>query len=327
MPFPFYTSLGQQAESKPVDLPPTRSRKQDDPQYYRADDGLKDAVNVALLLGQPLLLTGEPGTGKTQLAYSLAWELGYGEPLVFETKSTSTAKDLFYTFDTLRRFHAVHTPGSSADNRDYLTYNALGLAILLSKEREELNALVPDSFMQIAKRRSIVLIDEVDKAPRDFPNDILNEIERLYFKVPELNQEVHANEDYRPVVVLTSNSEKHLPDAFLRRCVFYHIPFPEPAELTRIVTNRIEACQDQNGALLQEAVAFFCQLRRAVPGLNKMPATAELLGWVDAMIKMGASAETPLSEQYDKAFSALGVLVKNAEDQAAAKDHLSKFLD
>src|ERR1041384_4238457 len=135
MSFPYYTGnpLNRRAD-KPAQLPGSRRARQTAPAGYIPDTGLVDAVNVALFLGQPLLLTGEPGTGKTQLAYRVAWELGFDAPLLFETKSTSTARDLFYTYDALRRFHAAHTGQGSQDNRDYLTFNAFGLAILFAND-------------------------------------------------------------------------------------------------------------------------------------------------------------------------------------------------
>jgi MoxR-like ATPase len=147
------------------------------PQDYIAESGLVNAVNVALMLDKPLLLTGEPGTGKSQLAHSLAWELNLGDPLVFATKSTSVARDLFYTFDSVGRFKA-------ADHRDalsYLTYNALGKAILFANDEQKVTNLLPTGTAHPGRRQSVVLIDEVDKAPRDFPNDILNEIDYQRF--------------------------------------------------------------------------------------------------------------------------------------------------
>lgn len=126
MPFPYITGRAQQPPSQPVDLPQPSRAKQLDPAGYLMDQPLVDAVNVALLLSQPLLVTGEPGTGKTQLAYRVAWELGLGKPLRFDTKSGSTARDVLYRYDTLRRFHAANTNSGSQENLDYLTYVALG---------------------------------------------------------------------------------------------------------------------------------------------------------------------------------------------------------
>src|SRR5262249_10966729 len=177
------------------------------------------AGKVALMLQEPLLLTGEPGTGKTQLAFSVAWQLGLDSPLIFETKSTSVSRDLFYNFDNLRRFQAAQVPSESLDPKAYISFKALGLAILYTLPAAELSEIVSTGASHHEPRRSVVLIDEVDKAPRDFPNDILNELEHLYFRVPEMgNRIVRADPALRPIVVITSNSEKGLPDAFLRRC-------------------------------------------------------------------------------------------------------------
>src|SRR6185295_3419383 len=162
-----------------------------------------DAVNVALLLSQPLLLTGEAGTGKTQFAYSLAWELGFEPPLMFETKSSSTARDLFYTYDALNHFRAAQT-GASESALDFIKWNALGLAILQSQEESQVHSLLGRDFKLGRARRSVVLIDEIDKAPRDFPNDLLNEVENLYFRIPEAgNVRIEASEEMRPILVLT----------------------------------------------------------------------------------------------------------------------------
>src|SRR5215213_9829512 len=164
MKFPFYTGSATAARVDPVDLPSSSRARLTAPEGYWADPGLVDAVNVALLLGQPLLLTGQPGTGKTQLACSLAWELGFGKPLKFETKSTNTARDLFYTYDALGRFQAKES-GLSVRAVDYLSYGALGLAILLANEEPTVANLLPSGMKHGGRQRSVVLIDEIDKAP------------------------------------------------------------------------------------------------------------------------------------------------------------------
>jgi len=175
----------------------------DDPAGYLPDQGLVDAVNVALLLRQPLLLTGEPGTGKSQLAASVAYQLGLAPPMVFETKSTSVARDLFYHFDNIGRFRAAQTPGAAADPVLFLTLNALGHAIALANPPSDVGHILPPIYRHEEQRQSVVLIDEIDKAPRDFPNDILNEIERLFFRIPELgNVDVRARPNLRPIVVM-----------------------------------------------------------------------------------------------------------------------------
>ena len=196
MSLPYYTGNPEnRRQDGAAKLPGSRRARQTDPAGYLPDKGLVDAVNVALLLGQPLLLTGEPGTGKTQLAYSLAWELGFDVPLIFETKSSSTARDLFYGYDTLSRFHAAQTGEGSNASLDYLTWHALGIAILQSRPLTDVEQWLTKDFLYNGPRRSVVLIDEIDKAPRDFPNDLLNEVENLYFRVPELgNARIAASE-------------------------------------------------------------------------------------------------------------------------------------
>lgn len=283
------------------------------PEDYIAEPGLVSAVNVALLLDKPILLTGEPGTGKTQLAYSLAWELGLGKPLFFETKSTSSARDLFYTFDTVGRFKS--TQDSSA--LSFLTYNALGTAILYANEPESVSKLLTPLKVHGGKRRSVVLIDEVDKAPRDFPNDILNELEDLRFAIPELGGDmVSADPDYRPVVVITSNSEKDLPDAFLRRCIYYNVPFPDRKTLQDIVTRRLGEQASSSSPLLSNALDLFFKLREPGTQLRKNPATAELLDWLIALRSDGSSNGTAWSR--DRVAGTISALVKTAEDQERA---------
>jgi MoxR-like ATPase len=241
----FYRGQGH-SEPKTADALPTvddEARRR--PEDYRATPELAAAVDVALTLGMPLLLTGEPGSGKSGLADSLAWELGLGKPLRFPVKSDTESRDLFYRFDTVGRFHAAQArpadPGSDYDRADagrFIAFEALGQAILHAKppgiEREL--RLPPGSVDHPgAPRRSVVLIDEIDKAPRDVPNDILVEIERMEFGIPELSGggralvRVALSPDearHRPIVIFTSNSEKALPDPFLRRCVYHHLGFP-----------------------------------------------------------------------------------------------------
>ncbi len=225
--------------SEPRILPRQQRDKLTDPAGYQADPGLIDAVNVALHLGKPLLLTGEAGTGKTILASSLAWELGYALE-VYGTKSSSTATDLFYTYNALAQYNVSQLEGrggsTTAVDADpdqlglrYIRYNALGRAILRGCPKDKVGHLLPPGFDHPGEpTRSVVLLDEIDKSPRDLPNDVLSALDSMAFSIPELgNQRVEAEPDFRPVLVLTSNSEKALPDPFLRRCIFYHIPFPE----------------------------------------------------------------------------------------------------
>jgi MoxR-like ATPase len=308
----YLTGTATRPPAEPVALPVPPRLRHTDPAGYLMDPALADAVNVALLLSQPLLLTGEPGTGKTQLAHRIAWELGYGEALVFDTKSTSTARDLFYTFDTMGRFQAAHTGAGSAENLDYLDWNALGLAVLRSHPRDAVAHLLRKDAAHDGPRRSVVLVDEIDKAPRDFPNDLLHEVDQLSFRVPELrNLRVAADPALRPVLVLTSNSEKNLPDAFLRRCIFFNIPPPGPERLAAIVASRLEPFADPDGAFLKSALAFFADLRAQ---LRRPPATAELINWLQAMAYHGAAPEQPLREQRAVLLETLGTLAKSRDD-------------
>ncbi|WP_353570534.1 MoxR family ATPase [Candidatus Albibeggiatoa sp. nov. BB20] len=273
--------------------------KLNNPEKYEPDKGLVDAANVALMLGQPLLLTGEAGTGKTQFAYFLAHELNQSEPLRFNTKSTSVAQALFYEFDTLKRYHDLQA-SIDLDKEQYVKYQALGKAI---KEADNL------------EQHQVVLIDEIDKAPRDFPNDILNEVENSCFEVLETEKTFRVNDpNKQPILVLTSNSEKHLPDAFLRRCAYYHIKFPEKDKLGEIVKARLpDFPEDKN---LDEQLDLFLTLRDD-GNLRKKPATAELLSWL--VLLQNTPNELLKGQNWY-----LSALVKNREDWDTAKGLLSK---
>lgn len=326
MAFPYYLGEGKQRPYQATQLPRSQGQQLRQPEKYRPDKGLVDACNVALLLGQPLLLTGEPGTGKTQFAYSLAWELGLDEPLKFETKSTSQARDLFYTYDALRRFQDAQSGIQSPTALPYLHYNALGQAILRTRPSHEVQHLVPDEFEHRAAVRSVVLIDEIDKASRDFPNDILNELEQMYFRIPELgNEKVEADQSLYPVIIITSNSEKALPDAFLRRCVYYHLPFPERERLEEIILNQLGEKIHQHSSMLDDALKLFLLLREESSGLRKKPATAELLAWLLTLLEIGKNVQNPLNDE-EILLRTLSILVKTANDQPRARDIIEQWI-
>lgn len=313
------------AELKPL----TWRDRQDDAKLYNAGPALAAAVNVALLLGRPLLVTGEPGTGKTQLAYSLRCELGF-EVYRFDTKSTSTARDLFYRYDTLGSFHAAQFDKERFDPLDFIDYDALGAAILLSRHEEEVREWLPPGFRHTGKQRSIVLIDEIDKAPRDFPNDLLSQIEELYFKVPELgrgNKKIEADRELRPIVIITSNSEKSLPDAFLRRCVFYDIPFPGAQTLKDIALTHLRASGGTAFPWLDDALTLFERFRRSARDLEKVPATAELLDWLQFLRKKlehnGSSGD--LRNERQLLGVSISALLKSAADHNTAERILNDW--
>ncbi len=328
MSYPYYTKEPALSPISEVELPVSDYQDQIDPAHYLPDDGLVNAVNVALILGKPLLLTGEPGTGKTQLAYNIVHKLGLPKLLKFETKSNSTAKDLFYIYDYLGHFYSAQTKKESQKSQDYITYHALGLAILRANPVNEIQDIVNSSFNQLfdVPKRSVVLIDEIDKAPRDFPNDILNEVEEMSFRITELqNREVKADSRLRPILILTSNTEKHLPDAFLRRCIFYHIPFPEKDRLAEIVSSQLNKYQLNKAKFLDLALDFFYELRAA--GLRKKPATAELLNWLTTLLKIFPDAEKKAELTEEMLLkTALSCLAKQEEDRVKAKAVIEKWV-
>jgi len=289
----------------------------DDPQNYLAERGLRDAVNIALALRQPLLVTGEPGAGKTRLAASIAYELGL--PLLeFYTKTTSTATDLFYQYDALRRFQEAHfTEQKDVDVEKYITYQALGQAILLSQPPAAVNDLLPKTLQGKGPIRAVVLIDEIDKAPRDLPNDVLNEIEHIEFTVKETGRTFKAEQRYRPMLVLTSNSEKNLPDPFLRRCIFYHIPFPSAEHLKDIVQKRFSAYPEFTPEFISNVIAHFEEIRALA--FKKKPATAEFLAWLRVLRALDLDPKNLKAGQAEALALSYSILAKTDEDLALLK--------
>jgi MoxR-like ATPase len=229
---------------------------------YIASDDLRHAVNVAVALARPLLVRGEPGTGKTLLAENVAAALGL--PLIrWHVKSTTKAKDGLYVYDTVARLHdSRFGDGDVKDIARYIKLGPLGQALA-------------------APSRVVLLIDEVDKADLEFPNDLLLELDAMRFRIDETGQEITARE--RPIVIITSNHEKELPDAFLRRCVFHYITFPDRELMARIVRVHHPDLEDR---VLDQALEVFYGLR-ATAKLRKRPTTSELIDWICALRKAG----------------------------------------
>lgn len=281
---------------------------------YLADDRLVDAVKTAIALEKPLLVTGEPGTGKTALAWSIASELGLGDPLCFFTRSDSHAGDILYSFDHVLRFYEAQTQNERAvDPKNYIQLTPLGQAIVEAdaespQAKEWRERIGPDK----GAGRSVVLIDEVDKAPRDFPNDLLDEIDRMQFRIKEIpGLEFRAT--YRPLIVITNNSERQLPDAFLRRCVFHYIEFPKETQLRSILAERIG--RDIPKALIDGCIEHFHTLRKMgkQSEWDKVPATAELESWLRVLLMAGVPAER-IKQSELRELPHLGALLKTQRD-------------
>jgi MoxR-like ATPase len=252
---------------------------------YIASDELRHAVNVAVALARPLLVRGEPGTGKTLLAENLASALHL--PLIrWHVKSTTKAKDGLYVYDTVARLHDSRF-GDSANVRDIARYIKLG----------------PLGEALAAPSRVVLLIDEIDKADLEFPNDLLHELDVMRFRIDETGREIVAAE--RPIVVITSNNEKELPDAFLRRCVFHYIQFPSRELMSEIVRVHHPDITDR---VLDNALEVFFGLR-ATPRLRKKPSTSELIDWICALKKAGVDLA-----RVSGGIPFLGTLLKTEQD-------------
>lgn len=250
---------------------------------YVASPELLGSVNIAMALEKPLLVKGEPGTGKTMLAQAAAEALGM-ELLVWSIKSTTKAQDGLYVYDTVQRLYDSQFGADVSDIGKYIKLGMLG------------QAFKKDS-------RCVLLIDEIDKADIEFPNDLLWELDRMEFYIPETKETVRAAQ--RPLVIITSNAEKELPDAFLRRCIFHYIDFPDQEMMERIL--RVHFGDLEQTLLRQTLEAFYAV--RALPGLQKKPSTSELIDWVQALQIGGIPAD-----RIRKEMPFAGVLLKKNED-------------
>jgi MoxR-like ATPase len=251
---------------------------------YITSPELTDSVNVAIALSRPLLVKGEPGTGKTLLAHSIAENLKK-EMLVWNIKSTTKARDGLYVYDTVQRLNdARFGEGDVSDIKRYIKLGKLGRAFTTDEQ-------------------VVLLIDEIDKADLEFPNDLLNEMDVMTFHIPETDETISAK--HRPIVIITSNAEKELPDAFLRRCVFHYIEFPDEPLMIDIIRVHYPDIQDE---LLNAVLKKFYWIR-TLDSLRKKPSTSELVDWVHALIVGGVSPQ-----RVEETMPFLGALLKKRED-------------
>ena len=251
---------------------------------YVVTPDLMDAVNVSIALKKPLLIKGEPGTGKTMLAESIAESMDM--PLiVWSIKSTTKAQDGLYMYDTVQRLYdSQFGEGDVSDISQYIRLGKLGEAFTSEKQ-------------------AVLLIDEIDKADLEFPNDLLWELDKMEFYINETKETVKTI--HRPIVIITSNAEKELPDAFLRRCIFHYIAFPDEEKMREIIRVHYG---DIDQKLCDNAIEAFYEIRK-MNDLQKKPSTSELLDWIQALMISGVSVDD-LSER----MPFVGVLLKKNED-------------
>ena len=251
---------------------------------YVASQELMGAVNIAITLQKPLLIKGEPGTGKTMLAQAVAEALNK-ELIIWNVKSTTKAQDGLYVYDVVQRLYDSQFGNQGVDNiARYIKLGKLGEAFS-------------------CENQIVLLIDEIDKADLEFPNDLLWELDQMEFYIPETKQTVRAR--HRPIVIITSNAEKELPDAFLRRCVFHYIEFPDPEQMKDILNVHFENLDE---SLVKQALAAFYWIR-GLPQIEKKPSTSELVDWLRALIAGGIPPERLLKE-----IPFAGVLLKKDKD-------------
>lgn len=251
---------------------------------YIASDELIRSVNIAAALKKPLLLKGEPGTGKTMLAEAIAKSLGM-ELLIWNIKSTTRAQDGLYVYDTVQRLYDSQFGTEGV--------NDIGKYIRLGK--------LGEAFKR--EKQTVLLIDEIDKADLEFPNDLLWELDKMEFYIPETGETVKAT--VRPIVIITSNAEKELPDAFLRRCIFHYIAFPDASMMERIVKAHYP---DLEQKLIDGVLEAFYKIRD-IRGLQKKPSTSEVLDWIQALSIGGIPVK-----KLEREIPFAGVLLKKTED-------------
>ena len=254
---------------------------------YVASNELMTAVNIAVTLQKPLLIKGEPGTGKTMLAQAVSDALGK-KLIIWNVKSTTKAQDGLYVYDVVQRLYDSQFGNEGVDNiAKYIKLGKLGEAF----QSEE---------------QVVLLIDEIDKADLEFPNDLLWELDQMEFYIPETKETIRAKQ--RPIVIITSNAEKELPDAFLRRCVFHYIEFPDQQQMEQIVRVHFGELDKH---LVQQALAAFYWLRE-LRGIEKKPSTSELVDWLRALVAGGVDPDL-IAKQIPFA----GVLLKKDKDLRA----------
>ena len=257
---------------------------------YVVSADLLRIVNIAIALEKPLLIKGEPGTGKTQLAQAISDALDK-ELIIWNIKSTTKAQDGLYVYDTVQRLYDSQFGGEGVDDiKKYIKLGKLGEAFSADKQ-------------------VVLLIDEIDKADLEFPNDLLWELDKMEFYIPETKETITAKQ--RPIVIITSNAEKELPDAFLRRCIFHYISFPDAAMMTDIVHAHYDNIEDH---LLEMAMRAFYQVRD-LPTVAKKPSTSELLDWLQALRIGGVDPD-----KIEKELPYAGILLKKTEDLTAVKN-------
>lgn len=259
---------------------------------YIVSEELRNSVNVAIALQKPLLIKGEPGTGKTMLAQSIAESLGM-DLVIWNIKSTTKAQEGLYVYDTVQRLYDSQFGDQDvADIKRYIKLGKLGEAFMTNEP-------------------VVLLIDEIDKADLEFPNDLLWELDQMSFYIPETKETIKAR--HRPIVIITSNAEKELPDAFLRRCIFHYIAFPDPDAMEKIIAVHHPNLEKK---LLEQAMESFYMLRN-LPNMQKKPSTSELIDWLQALIVGGISPG-----RIKKEIPFLGVLLKKNEDLDMMMDQL-----